>query len=221
MSGAVHLRLTKPEPGLQIGARRPENPLDLIRIAPLMDRASGRSEVNIGLIDSPVFLQHPDLATAQVREIPGSEGACNVASSSACQHGTFVAGILSANRGGPAPAICPGCTLLVRPIFGEVLSGRDQVPSATPQALAAAIVECIEAGARVINLSLGLAQPSGKEEAPLEQALDRALRGGYNYAPSLGHPGSRLRSERQADARIESGRLDRQAGLGRAGRRRH
>jgi hypothetical protein len=24
---------------------------------------------------------------------------------------------LSAKRGSPAPAICPGCTLLVRPIF--------------------------------------------------------------------------------------------------------
>ena len=50
------------------------------------------------------------------------------------------------------------------------------MPSATPDALAAAIVECIAAGARVINLSLALAQPSVKGEHALEQALNQAAR---------------------------------------------
>jgi len=166
------------------------SPLDLIKIAPLMDRTSGRPEVNIGLIDGPVSIQHPDLASGRLREISGSEGACKSASSGACRHGTFVAGILSANRGSPAPAICPGCTLLIRPIFAETLSGGDRMPSATPRALAAAIVECVEAGARVINLSLGLAQPSGKEEVPLEQALDRALRRGAIVVAAAGNQGA-------------------------------
>ena len=29
-----------------------------------------------------------------------------------------------------APAICPDCTLLLRPIFAETTSGREQMPSA-------------------------------------------------------------------------------------------
>jgi subtilisin family serine protease len=171
-------------------ASRPNNPLGLIKIASLMDRTSGRSEVKIGLIDGPVLLQHPDLAREHLREVPGSEGACKSASSDACRHGTFVAGILSATRGSSAPAICPGCTLLIRRIFPEAMSNGDRMPSATPRALAAAIVECIEAGAGVINLSLGLAQPSGNEEAPLQQALNHAVRRGAIVVAAAGNQGA-------------------------------
>jgi len=77
-----------------------------------------------------------------------------------------------------APAICPDCTLLVRPIFAETPSGSEQIPSAKPQELATAIIECVEAGARVINLSLALAQLSTKGERELEEALDHAARRG-------------------------------------------
>jgi subtilisin family serine protease len=176
--------------GRHLAASGSADPLNLVQLVPLMNRTRGSSKVSVALIDGPVFLQHPDLASGQVREIPGSEGGCTTASSSACQHGTFVAGILSANRGAPAPAICPGCTLLVRPIFPEVVSARDQAPSATPLALAAAIIDCVNAGARVINLSLGLAQPSGNEERPLTEALDQALRHGVIVVVAAGNQGT-------------------------------
>jgi subtilisin family serine protease len=187
MRAAVKPLLANPKQSFQSHAS-PMSPLDLIRIAPLMDRTSGLPEVKIGLIDGPVLLEHPDLASGQLEEIPGYEGACKNAGSSACQHGTFVAGILVARRGSPAPAICPGCTLLIRPIFAETLSGFDRVPSATPQALAAAIIECIEAGAWVINLSVGLA--SGKEERVLEQALDQAVKRGVIVVAASGNQGT-------------------------------
>jgi subtilisin family serine protease len=130
------------------------NPLDLIKIIPLMERSSGSSNVKIGLIDGPVVTHHPDLVGEHLHEIPGNNGAtCAQANSMACLHGTFVAGILTAKRSSPAPAICPNCTLLIRPIFAEKTTGSEQMPSATPLELAAAIIECIEAGARVITNS--------------------------------------------------------------------
>ena len=89
-----------------------------------------------------------------------------------------------------APAICPDCTLLIRPIFTETTSGRERLPSATPQELAAAIIECIDAGARVINLSLALAQPSSKGERLLEQALDRAVKRGVIVVAAAGNQGA-------------------------------
>jgi hypothetical protein len=93
-------------------------PLDLVRLTPLIDRTSGRPELTIGLIDGPVVMTHPELANQHVREITGNgSAACTQANSTACLHGTFVAGILSAKRGSAAPAICPNCTLLVRPIL--------------------------------------------------------------------------------------------------------
>ncbi|MDQ3959848.1 MAG: S8 family serine peptidase [Pseudomonadota bacterium] len=145
----------------------------------------------IGIIDGPIVINHPDLAGGQIREIAGNtSGICTQANSTACVHGTFVAGILCANRGSAAPAICPNCTLLIRPIFTETTSGSEQMPSATPQELAAAIIECVEAGARVINLSLALAQPSTKGECELEEALDHATRCGMIVVAAAGNQGT-------------------------------
>jgi len=166
-------------------------PLELAKLTALMERTSGSPEVKIGLIDGPVVIQHPDLAGEHLREIPGNNGAtCTQANSTACLHGTFVAGILSAKRNSPAPAICPNCTLLIRPIFAEKTTGSEQMPSATPQELAAAIIECIDAGVRVINLSLALAQPSTKGEQALEEALNQAVRRSVIVVAAAGNQGT-------------------------------
>src|SRR6266496_99134 len=95
-------------------------PLELVRLTALMERTSGSPEVKIGLIDGHVIARHADLASAHLSEIPGHNGAtCTQTNSTACLHGTFIAGILSAKRNSSAPAICPNCTLLIRPIFAE------------------------------------------------------------------------------------------------------
>jgi len=81
--------------------------LDLVGLPALMASASGRPEIAIGLIDGPVALDHPDLAAENIREVSGGlPAACADAGDAACAHGTFVAGILLARRGSPAPAIC-------------------------------------------------------------------------------------------------------------------
>jgi subtilisin family serine protease len=119
-----------------------------------------------------------------------NSGTCTQADSLACMHGTFVAGILSAKKGSPAPAICPNCTLLVHPIFAETNSGTADIPSATPEELAAAIIQTIEAGARVLNLSSALAQPSSKGERKLDEALDQALKRGVIVVAAAGNQGT-------------------------------
>lgn len=165
--------------------------LDLVNLTKLLERAQGSPGIKIGLIDGPVAAQHPDLDSERVREIPGSNGAtCSQAGSASCLHGTFVAGILAARRGSFAPAICPGCVLIVRPIFSEATLGSECMPRATPDELASAIIECIEAGARVINLSLALAHPSSRGEQTLEQALDRAAKRGVIVVAAAGNEGT-------------------------------
>jgi subtilisin family serine protease len=64
------------------------------------------------------------------------------------------------------------------------------MPSATPRELAAAIIECIDAGARVINLSLALVQPSVKGEQALQEALDHALKRGAIVVAAAGNQGT-------------------------------
>ena len=151
------------------------SPLDLVKLTGLMHLARGRPEIGVGPIDGPVAMDHPDLAAENVRAIPGgASGGCARAGSAACLHGTFVAGILSAKRDSPAPAICPDCTLFVRSIFSETTPANGHMPSATPGELAAAVVDTVQAGARVINLSAAPAQPSSRGGRELEEALDYA-----------------------------------------------
>ncbi len=155
------------------------NHLDLINLTVLMEFTRGIPEIVVGLIDGPVAINQPDLASEKIREIPGKmRGMCAQASSVACAHGTFVAGILSAKRTSTAPAICPFCSLLLRPIFAETTPGNEQMPSATPEELAEAISETVDAGARAINLSAALVQPSAKGEPKLQEALDHAMQRG-------------------------------------------
>jgi subtilisin family serine protease len=156
-----------------------------------MERTRGSPEVKIGLIDGPVVTQHPDLAGEHLREIRGNYGgACIQATSAACLHGTFVAGILSAKREAMAPAICPDCTLMVRPIFSETTAANRDMPSAMPEELAQAILDCIDAGARVLNVSAALARPSIKNERALEEALDQAASCGVIVVVAAGNQGT-------------------------------
>jgi subtilisin family serine protease len=167
------------------------NPLDLINLSPLMKRTRGNPEVVIALIDGPVTLNHPDLETKNIRALSEkAQHACDTTSSIACVHGTFVAGILSARRDTSAPAICPDCTLLVRPIFGETSQTHESLPSATPPELASAITECIDNGARVLNLSAALAQASLKHEQELNDALNYAAKRAVLVVVAAGNQGT-------------------------------
>lgn len=160
----------------------------LVKLTALMERTEGIPEMKIGLIDGPVFTQHSDLTSERINEIAKNRSAsCTAMSSIACTHGTFVAGILSAKRTSTAPAICPACTLLLRPVFSETTSGTENMPGATPLELAASITECIYAGARIINLSLGLAHPSTRGEQALEEALHQALNRGVIVVAAAGN----------------------------------
>ena len=167
------------------------SPLELLKLTAVMERTSGIPEVKIGLIDGPVVVQHADLTAERIREIPGKNRAmCAQTNSTACMHGTFIAGILAAKRNSSAPGICPGCTLLIRPIFSETSSGREHMPSTTPLELAAAIIECMDAGAHVINLSLALAHPSTKGEQALEESLNQAVGRGVLIIAAAGNQGT-------------------------------
>lgn len=150
--------------------------LDLVRLSAVMERSRGSADVVIALVDGPVAVNHPDLAAARIRALD-HDGACALAGSYACAHGTFVAGVLVGQRGSSAPAIAPDCTLLVSPIFGERASNQrsmDGMPSATPNELATAVRAAVDAGARVVNISAALLHRAVGEERALTRALDDA-----------------------------------------------
>ncbi|WP_291298676.1 S8 family serine peptidase [Elioraea sp.] len=153
-----------------------------------MARTLGRPEIAIALIDGPVETSHPDLAHLHKAQQPQpSPTRCHSPASAACRHGTFVAGILAGRRGSAAPAIAPGCTLMLHPLFREDDDASGGTPSATPDALAQAVSACVSAGARVINVSAALVAASGRELRSLVAALDHAARKGTLIVAAAGN----------------------------------
>jgi subtilisin family serine protease len=63
------------------------------------------------------------------------------------------------------------------------------MPSATPEELADAIIDSVNAGARVINLSSALIQPSSRTEKTLTEALNYAARHGAITVAASGNQG--------------------------------
>ena len=64
------------------------------------------------------------------------------------------------------------------------------MPNATPEELAEAIVDSVDAGARIINLSSALAQPSPKAESKLEEALNYAAHRRVIIVAAAGNQGT-------------------------------
>jgi subtilisin family serine protease len=167
------------------------NPLDIVGLAPLMARSEGRRDLTIALIDGPVAMNHAELAHVATRHPPGTTLAgCARVHSAGCQHGTFVAGILFARRGSDAPAICPGCTLMIRPIFLESNGANREKPRARSEELADAIIECVDAGAAIINLSCTVTHASARAQQRVNMAVDYAARHAILIVAAAGNDGA-------------------------------
>jgi subtilisin family serine protease len=155
-----------------------------------MVRTSGSPAVRIGLIDGPVLHDHPALAGDRVVDVFGGPPlACRRASSRACMHGTLVAGVLMARRGSGAPAICPACTLLVRPIFDELVeAGRE--PRARAEELVQAIEDVVRAGARIVNVSAALVGAASTQVRQIDELLTDTARRGVIVVAAAGNNGT-------------------------------
>lgn len=153
----------------------------------LMERSAGRSDIVVGLIDGPVATDLVALAKARVHRL-SNEPDKLFSDSAARRHGTFVAAMLCAARGGAAPGLCPACTFVHFVIF-EPGSGDNGVPSADSRLLADGIVECVNAGAEVINMSVAGA-PSATTDRRLADALTYAMHRRVLVVAAAGNDGT-------------------------------
>jgi hypothetical protein len=160
--------------------------LSLVGLTRLMEKSKGDPSISVGIIDGPLDLEHPAFATASPRTVkPGQLAVCREARSVACTHGTAIAGILCAERGSPAPAICPACTFVLYPIF----PADDGAASVKPAELARAIVETVDAGARIINLSLAVIPADTTVDCELDGACEYAAKHGAVLVAAAGNQG--------------------------------
>lgn len=164
--------------------------LELVGLTPLMERTSGSADIVVGVIDGPVWFNQPAFDRRNMHEVEsGSSARCHGLASSACVHGTLVMGVLAAERSTGAPAICPSCSFLIRPIFSEVSRQQDG-PSASVEELAQAIVSTARSGAQIINISAAITQPFGKGDRVLSEAFDFTAKRGVLVVVAAGNQGT-------------------------------
>ena len=171
-----------------------ENLLETVRLDVLMELTEGRDEIIVAVLDGPVATTHPGFGRSTIRVSRGSAtGGSDNTNSAACRHGTFVAGLLSTERDWRISGVCPGCTLLVCPIYSDA-EDSDDLSGATPEVLARAIVECMDAGARVLNVSGAILSSAIAANEYLQNALGEASRRGVLVVAAAGNQASVGRS---------------------------
>ena len=111
-------------------------------------------------------------------------GSCSLAKNSACDHGTFIMGLLGAKEDALIPGLCPNCKILHVPLFVD-----DHAPSASIAELANAIEVAVAAGARLINLSLATQGDDAEYHRDLAKALDYAEASGAVVVAAAGNQG--------------------------------
>ena len=168
-------------------------------VKPNLRQKQGNKAISIAIIDGAVNSNHPDFVGTDITLIGQSASeqqtsdiqpaSCQSPTSPSCQHGTFVAGVIGANSHSPAPGIAPHCKLLVRPVFCEA-DNLSSCPKVTQEHLAAAINDCVDAGANIVNMSVGLIGPQAKPTAQLARAYQNAQDKGVLLVASSGNQAS-------------------------------
>lgn len=158
--------LAEPGDAVDPGTGRPFTwALDAVRAgAALAILPGGAPDVPVAVVDSGVDAGHPDLA-GRVR--PGRDMVGDGTTADLAGHGTFVAALVSGIDGnGAGGRGVAGATPIipVRVTVGGSISSAD---------LAAGIVAAVDAGARVVNLSLGGPGFSEVERSAIDYALAR------------------------------------------------
>src|SRR5262245_13658420 len=130
----------------------------------LQAAGGGAPSSPVAVVDSGVDAGHPDLAG---RVTPGRDVLGQGSTQDALGHGTFVAGLVSAIDGnGAGGRGVAGAT----PIIPVRVTASGSITSAD---LAAGIVAAVDAGARVMNVSIGGPGITSVEEAALDYARRR------------------------------------------------
>lgn len=148
------------------------------------DVTRGDRRVVIGVVDSGVDINHPDLAAKIVGTYNGADGNNDVMDH--VGHGTHVAGIASAitNNGVGIAGAAPDCSILAV----KVASGSSSYPST--EGIANGIIWAADHGADVINLSLG----AGRESRAITAAVQHALRKNVVVLAATGNGSGNIKS---------------------------
>jgi thermitase len=142
-----------------------------------LPQGQGAASVVVAVVDTGVDMDHPDLVSRLVAG--GYDFASDDPDPNDEQgHGTHVAGIVAAASGNGIGGVgaAPGCKLLPIRAGGAVLMTAD---------VADGVLHAVEAGANVINMSLG----SATDSPTMRAAVDQAALAGVLVVAAAGNDG--------------------------------
>lgn len=135
----------------------------------IIEQTLGNPYICVAVLDGPVDLTHPCFYNAKITQLETLVS--GVAGNGLnAQHGTHVASLIFGQPGSNVQGISPGCRGLIIPIFSDEIDASHGRCSQID--LARAIIQAVEQGAHVINIS-GSEPFSSSEPRPL---LDKAIR---------------------------------------------
>lgn len=134
----------------------------------LWDESLDVSGVCVAVLDGPVDQSHPCFEGANLTQLPTMvSGVADQGSAS--QHGTHIASIIFGQHDSPIRGISPNCRGLIVPVFTD---GREGGLAPCSQIdLARAIMQAVEQGANVINISGGQLAASAESDKLLANAV--------------------------------------------------
>lgn len=140
-------------------------------IRELWAETRGDPAVCIAVLDGPVDLTHPSFQGANLtQEETLAPGIADLGPAS--RHGTHIASVIFGQHDGPVPGLAPCCRGVVLPIFAS--AGEGPFPPCSQLDLARAIIQAVQQGAHVINISGGQFSPSGTAHPLLADAIRAA-----------------------------------------------
>jgi len=161
---------------------------DIPGVSELWRETRGDPEICVAVLDGPVDLSHRALKGAQLELLGGSIEASRVCGPAAA-HGLHVCSVIFGQHSGSVKGVAPNCRGLVIPIFRD----RDSqaIEPCSQITLAQAILQALERGAHIINISGGQLSESGKAHPHLEQAIRQCIDADVLVVAAAGNDGCR------------------------------
>ena len=131
-------------------------------------QSTGNPHICVAILDGAVDQSHPCFDGANLARLPTLIS--DIAGSGLMSgHGTHITSVIFGQHDSPVPGIAPNCRGLILPIFSDGREGR--LAPCSQIDLARAIIQAVEQGANVINISGGQLAASAESDQLLANAV--------------------------------------------------
>ena len=141
------------------------------------------------MLDGPVDEEHPCFRGAHLTRLPTTaDPACG--GGAASSHGTHVASIIfgqhdGGQHDGTVRGVAPGCAGLIAPIFAD----EGSLSACSQLDIARAVLQAVEAGAHVINISAGQFTTASEPDPMLARAIQHCADRNVLIVAAVGNDG--------------------------------